>query len=207
MENYTDEQIRRLIYENRRAAKRQQARRRRTIVMGVTLLIALLNGLLLGEIIGSSLAKGPKVKPVAEDVPIVNTAMKEIGNEGGDKFWSWYGFDSHQEWCACFVSWCEDQQGYLDEGLAPRFALVSEGGDWFENQGQWLDGDETPQAGDVIFFDWEGDGARDHVGLVASVTGKYVFTVEGNSSDRCRVKRYELGSPVIYGYGHIDTSA
>ena len=34
------------------------------------------------------------------------TAAGELGNEGGEKYWSWCGFDDRVEWCACFVSWC-----------------------------------------------------------------------------------------------------
>ena len=69
---------------------------------------------------------------------------------------------------------------------------------------QWLEPTETPQAGDLIFFDWEQDESRDHVGIVTAVIDGNVFTVEGNSSDRCRQKRYSLDSPVIYGYARIN---
>ena len=36
---------------------------------------------------------------------MVSTAMAQMGNEGGEKFWSWYGFSQREEWCACFVSY------------------------------------------------------------------------------------------------------
>ena len=63
---------------------------------------------------------------------------------------------------------------------------------------------ETPVAGDFIFFDWDQDDVRDHVGIVSSVSGDKIFAIEGNSSNRCRVKVYNISDPVIYGYGHID---
>ena len=37
---------------------------------------------------------------------IVAVALSQVGNVGGQPYWSWYGFSSRVEWCACFVSWC-----------------------------------------------------------------------------------------------------
>ena len=58
---------------------------------------------------------------------IVKVAGTQIGNWNGRKFWSWYGFGSRQHWCACFVSWCANQCGYIKAGVIPRFALVTDG--------------------------------------------------------------------------------
>ena len=58
-----------------------------------------------------------------------------------------------------------------------------------------------PSAGDVIFFDWGGDGSPDHVGLVEKCDGRTVYTIEGNSSDTCRRRSYPVGGRQIYGYG------
>ena len=58
---------------------------------------------------------------------IVEVALTQLDNEGGEPYWSWYGFDSRVEWCACFVSWCADQCGYIDSGIIPKFSLVSDG--------------------------------------------------------------------------------
>ena len=129
--------------------------------------------------------------------------MGQLGNKGGEPFWSWYDFKERVEWCACFVSWCEDQCGYIKDETAPKFALVSDGADWFVLRDQWKLMGDTPDPGDLIFFDWDLDGGRDHVGIVTAVVDDKVFTVEGNSSDRCRQKRYKLDSAVIAGYGHI----
>ena len=46
------------------------------------------------------------------DDMIVQIALTQIGNVGGEPYWSWYGFSSRVEWCACFVSWCADQCGF-----------------------------------------------------------------------------------------------
>jgi len=132
---------------------------------------------------------------------IVEVAASQIGNTGGQPYWSWYGFDSRVEWCACFVSWCAEQCGYIETGVIPKFSLCSDGVAWFQQHGQWQDNSFTPSAGDIIFFDWEGDGTTDHVGIVEKVENGTVYTIEGNSSDSCRQRSYAVGSSVIYGYG------
>ena len=58
------------------------------------------------------------------DDAIVKVALSQVGNVGGEPYWSWYGFNSRVEWCACFVSWCFNECGYLDTGTAPKFAWV-----------------------------------------------------------------------------------
>jgi len=132
---------------------------------------------------------------------IVEIALSQIGNVGGQPYWSWYGFGSHVEWCACFVSWCADQCGYIDAGIIPKFSLCSDGVSWFRTNAGWQDRSYTPAPGDIIFFDWGSDGGVDHVGIVERAENGYVYTVEGNSGDACRQKSYQIGSSVIYGYG------
>ena len=135
------------------------------------------------------------------DGEIVTVALSQVGNAGGEPYWSWYGFDGRVEWCACFVSWCADQCGYIDSGVIPKFAGCVNGSQWFKDRGQWQDGSFTPEAGQIIFFDWEGDGETDHVGIVERCENGVVYTVEGNSGDACRQRSYPVGSSSIYGYG------
>lgn len=132
---------------------------------------------------------------------IVEVALTQLGNEGGQPYWSWYGFEGRVEWCACFVSWCADQCGYIESGIIPKFAGCVDGANWFKGNGQWQDRSYEPSAGDIIFFDWEGDGETDHVGIVEKCENGVVYTIEGNSGDACRQKQYAVGSNVIYGYG------
>ncbi|RGG06010.1 CHAP domain-containing protein [Coprobacillus sp. AF27-24BH] len=132
---------------------------------------------------------------------IVEVALTQLGNEGGQPYWSWYGFDGRVEWCACFVSWCADQCGYLDSGIVPKFAGCVDGANWFKDNGQWQDRNYEPTAGTIIFFDWENDGETDHVGIVEKCENGVVYTVEGNSGDACRQNQYSVGSSSIYGYG------
>ena len=132
---------------------------------------------------------------------IVEVALTQLGNEGGQPYWSWYGFEGRVEWCACFVSWCANECGYIDTGVIPKFAGCVLGSQWFMDRGQWQVGSFEPSAGHIIFFDWEGDGVTDHVGIVERAENGTVYTVEGNSGDTCRQNRYAIGSSVIYGYG------
>ena len=132
---------------------------------------------------------------------IVEVALTQLGNEGGQPYWSWYGFEGRVEWCACFVSWCADQCGYIESGIIQKFAGCVDSSNWFKGNGQWQDRNYEPQAGDIIFFDWEGDGETDHVGIVEKCENGVVYTVEGNSGDACRQKQYTVGSSSIYGYG------
>lgn len=128
--------------------------------------------------------------------------MIQLDNQGGQPYWSWYGFNSRVEWCACFVSWCADQCGYIESGLVPKFAGCVDGANWFKSNRKWQDRTYEPKAGDIIFFDWEGDGTTDHVGIVEKCENGTVYTVEGNSGDACKQRQYTVGSSNIYGYGY-----
>lgn len=133
---------------------------------------------------------------------IVTVALSQVGNVGGELYWSWYGFNSRVEWCACFVSWCANECGYIDAGVIPKFATcASQGVPWFQEHGQWQDRNYEPQIGDIIFFDWDTSGDADHVGIVERVENDRVYTVEGNSGDTCRQNSYPIGYFQILGYG------
>ena len=132
---------------------------------------------------------------------MVAVAQSQIGNVGGAPYWSWWGLDYRVEWCAIFVSWCADQCGYLDAGVLPKMEGVRPYVDWFIERGQWQGQDYEPSPGDIIFFDWESDGLADHVGIVEKVENNLIYTVEGNSGDRCVENRYYLGSAPVYGFG------
>ena len=142
------------------------------------------------------------------DGEIVTVALSQIGNVGGAPYWSWYGFNSRVEWCACFVSWCANECGYIDAGVIPKFAGCVWGVEWFRDRGLWQDNSYEPRPGDIIFFDWDNkgssgpqDGESDHVGIVEKVENGTVYTVEGNSGDSCRENHYAIGYYEILGYG------
>ena len=130
---------------------------------------------------------------------LVELAKRQLGNVGGQPYWSWYGFNSRVEWCACFVSWCYGQMGLSE----PRFAACqSQGIPWFQSHGQWgAWGYDNLAPGDAIFFDWDLDGRADHVGIVIGTDGSRVYTVEGNSGDACKIRSYDVNYECIKGYG------
>lgn len=143
------------------------------------------------------------------DDQIVQVALTQIGNVGGEPYWSWYGFSHRVEWCACFVSWCANECGYIDIGVIPKYAGCVNGVEWFRERGQWADNDIEPVPGMIIFFDWDNpngssgpqDGLSDHTGIVERVENGIVYTVEGNSGDSCRENHYPVGYYEILGYG------
>ncbi|MEG0751078.1 MAG: CHAP domain-containing protein [Oscillospiraceae bacterium] len=143
------------------------------------------------------------------DSEIVTVALSQVGNVGGQPYWSWYGFGARVEWCACFVSWCANECGYIDAGVIPKYAGCVWGVQWFQERGLWQDGSYTPSPGDIIFFDWDApngssgpqDGESDHTGIVEKVENGRIYTVEGNSGDSCRQKDYPLGYYEVLGYG------
>ena len=138
------------------------------------------------------------------DDMIVQVALSQIGNVGGEPYWSWYGFGSRVEWCACFVSWCADQCGYIDTGVIPKYAGCDNGMDWFKERGQWADNSVEPSPGMIVFFDWAyngQDGTADHTGIVEKVENGIVYIVEGNTSDSCAERHYAVGHSEILGYG------
>ena len=130
---------------------------------------------------------------------VVDIAKRQVVNVGGQPYWSWYGFNSRVEWCACFVSWCYGQMGLSE----PRFAACqSQGIPWFQSHGQWgARGYDNLAPGDAIFFDWDLDGSADHVGIVIGTDGSRVYTVEGNSGDACKIRSYDVNYECIKGYG------
>ena len=130
---------------------------------------------------------------------VVDIAKSQVGNVGGQPYWSWYGFNSRVEWCACFVSWCYGQMGLSE----PRFAgCQSQGVPWFQSHGQWgARGYDNLAPGDAIFFDWDLDGSADHVGIVIGTDGSRVYAVEGNSGDACKIRSYDVNYECIKGYG------
>lgn len=141
---------------------------------------------------------------------IVLVAKAQIGNEGGDKFWKWYGFEEHVHWCACYVSWCANECGYIDKGIIPKFSVCTDGISWFKEKNEWHDRGESyyPIVGDIIFFDWyddngNQDGTSDHVGIVTrtDIDNRNIYTIEGNTSNKCAERMYSFDDAQVIGYG------
>ena len=137
---------------------------------------------------------------------IVSIAISQLGNKGGQPYWSWYGFDSRVEWCACFISWVANQCGKIENGTMPKFSACNDGIAWFKEKKLWIEATDIPITGDIIFFDWAKDGidgSSDHVGIVEyyDIEKNIVHTIEGNSNDECKQREYSKDDNQIMGYG------
>lgn len=154
---------------------------------------------------------------------LVNSALKYVGVTGGsdpgdDIFISYYNqltgtrFSvSTTAWCAIFMTFILRTNG-IPTSICPNFAsCTSVRNSFLKPKGYWkLKGEYTPQAGDLIFFDWTntGNNLLDHVGMVEKVANGKVYTVEGNtkggySKSGVRHKSYSLTSSYIVGYGAL----
>lgn len=87
-----------------------------------------------------------------DNVNMVDIALSQVGNIGGQPYWSWYGFSSRVEWCAVFVSWVANQVGYIEKGIIPKFSVCETGANRFKVQGRWKNNTYIPKPGDIIFL-------------------------------------------------------
>lgn len=138
---------------------------------------------------------------------IVEIARGELGYEEGPnndtKYGIWYGMN-HQPWCAMFVSWCAHEAG-IGENIIPKFASCTQGFRQMLDMGIAINQRIVPKPGDLIFFDWDKSGDKDHVGIVEYVENGVVHTIEGNHTNHSgpdKVDRfhYPVDYPYIAGY-------
>lgn len=134
---------------------------------------------------------------------IVEIARSQIGYQEGynndTKYGEWYGLNN-EPWCAIFCSWCGDQIGVLDKAF-PRFAGCTTGFHEMQTWGITTNEHIIPEAGDLIFFEWDGDyDDYDHVGIVESADENWVNTIEGNHEDCVARYTYQRNSRCIVGY-------
>jgi hypothetical protein len=148
---------------------------------------------------------------------VISIASAELGscevNGGDDKYIKWYGgLPLTSAWCAIFVSWV---YFIFNKNLYfPKFASCDNGLKWFRDTGRFIPNPlyggltkHTPKRGEIIFFS-SGKTLKDstHVGIVTKSDSKLVYTIEGNTSDMVKEKKYELNDPTILGYGTIPFS-
>lgn len=109
-------------------------------------------------------------------------------------------------WCAMFVSWCARQAG-IPESMINNSSMAtcsgnpSLSGSYAFHIEKKAKASYTPQSGDIIFFSSDGTSSGQHVGIVESVSGGYVHTIEGNASNQVIRKSYALSSSKIVYYG------
>lgn len=107
-----------------------------------------------------------------------------------------YGAGAGNPWCAAFVSWVYGQDGNCPLNFSASVSgLQSQG----QQAGYYSSAREyTPTAGDIMI---QKENGASHTGIVVGCDGQYVYTIEGNSSDAVRQRRYSLGDySKISGY-------
>lgn len=124
---------------------------------------------------------------------------------GWTRYGAWYGA-SYGEWCAMYASFCLHYAG-VPESAFPQEASCSRWISALRGRGLYASAAEaTPGVGDLIFLDWEQDGAVDHVGIITAVSGSSVTTIEGNVNHAVAERSYGLTDGRIVGYGLLNAA-
>lgn len=123
--------------------------------------------------------------------------------KGYTRYGAWYG-DAYGDWGAMFVSFCLDF-AKIPNTSVPRDASCS---NWVDtlSKNEWnlyRTADEyTPVKGDIVFFDDDGDGTADRVGIIAeySTEASKMETIEGDFENKVQYAKYTIGEEKICGY-------
>lgn len=123
--------------------------------------------------------------------------------KGYTRYGAWYGIP-YDDWNAMFVSFC------LHYANADGMPLESSCSNWvyqLQSAGMYASAaDHTPKAGDLVFFDWNGDGGADHVGIVSRYFPEgngaaRLQCIEGDRKNTVCKTEYNQMDPDILGYG------
>jgi cell wall-associated NlpC family hydrolase len=114
---------------------------------------------------------------------IFRKPMQDLGQIGSAKVF--------YDWCGAFVYYCCKEAG-IDVPIQPTgfyatLALVDSWKFWGEQQGFWYSkGSQVPKRGDIVVFDWDGDGEMNHIGIVRGYTpgADTINTSEGNKQNQ-----------------------
>ena len=109
-------------------------------------------------------------------------------------------------WCAAFVSAVGAVCGlgellFPECGCAPMLARYRAAGRFLRPAAA------SPRPGDLIFYDWNGDGEPDHVGIVAELEDGRLSVVEGNYADRVGLRHVSPTAACVLGYAVPDYAA
>lgn len=153
---------------------------------------------------------------------VISAAEGEVGYTGTStysKYGDWYGYQG--SWCTTFVLWCFNKAG-TNNGVKLYGSIVPSGGNcnsmisWFKNKDRYhtRSSGYKPENGDLVFFDWSGNGSSQHVGIVTGTSGSTVYTIEGNCSGKVKSREYTSSGSKPYnnvssimGYASPDFSS
>ncbi|POM23789.1 CHAP domain protein [Actinomadura rubteroloni] len=128
--------------------------------------------------------------------------------DGYTKFGEWYrknvdgdhdAYFTTAPWCDMFLAWAASKAGVAEQ--AGQFASTIEHAHWFRDHGAW---GTKPEPGAFVFYDWSGSGdidQVDHVGIVESVQGRTIHTIEGNA-DGYQLTRKTRSLDDVVGFGY-----
>ena len=135
------------------------------------------------------------------ELSLINIAQAQMGvselpaNSNKTTYGEWFGLNG-VAWCGIFVSWCYHKAGFPlgNIGFKKGFAGCQTAVAHFKSTGEVT---EFPYPGDIVFFDWNGDGRYDHTGIYLSEIDDDTFqTIEGNTS----MKNNSNGGTVMKRY-------
>ena len=148
-----------------------------------------------------------------------NASNLDVKTGGGNRNFTKYARDvGHANglaWCATFVVWVFQQAAGGDKTLASNTlygattAACAANAKKFQAAGKWLQPNQTPKPGDVIFY------KKSHTGVVVGVNGTTVYTIEGNTSGdnaiernggQVALKQRTVGDGGILGWGSTDVT-
>lgn len=113
------------------------------------------------------------------------------GSSGSGNFTEYgYWFGKQFNWCAVFVSWCASQAG-VPESVIKTNSLAS-GLTCNFGEKKYNFGTRAPQVGDILYIDNDSDPEADHVALVYKVDSQYIYSIEGNCSQKVYALKYNI---------------
>jgi len=178
-----------------------------------------LDGLLAGKALPPTYAQRRRERIAAYGkTPLREKALKRAKTQLGttenprgsnkQKFGLWYGMNG-VPWCAIFCTWCYVQEGGKAMARGSRYAYVP----WIVNAARagnyGFSITRDPKPGDLVCYDWEGNGVSDHVGLFERSLGDQRFTaIEGNTavgndSNGGEVMRRERNRSQVQAFVHV----
>ena len=120
---------------------------------------------------------------------MIDIARKEVGVIEGPKDnetkYGKFAKANFLPWCGSFCMWVANEA----KVKIPNTVSTVAGAAAFEKMGTWFEADcgQTPQPGDILYFDFPGDGVNriSHVGICAGIIADgVVATIEGNTSGK-----------------------